>query len=166
MSQSGLRRKIEGGGAVIRISNMGSPTRARAMVSRCLWPPEKFFPSCITSESSPSGLSLTNPACAMESARQISSSEASFSASAYFPGSSRETGQRCGTSPMISRSWAKDSPGQDAVEQNFPVGYVVKTAEKMNERRFSCACPADNSDCLPFWMEKDIASRALSSAPA
>ena len=61
----------------MRIS--GDPTRALAMVSLCLCPPERFLPPCSSQVCRPSGFSRTNSfAWEISRARSISSRVASF----------------------------------------------------------------------------------------
>ena len=50
--------------------------RARAMASRCFWPPEKFLPPCSTRAWSPPGRLSTKPAWATARAWRRSSSPA------------------------------------------------------------------------------------------
>ena len=87
----------------IRIS--GFFTRARAMVSLCFWPPERFLPFCSSIKSSCPGLpSTTSFPCAVVSACHRSSSEAS--SRPHFRLSRIEPLKRaafCGTTPILER---------------------------------------------------------------
>ena len=74
-AQGGIRGKVQSAGAVVQIS--GFFTSARAMESRCFWPPERFRPPCSSRKSScPSLPSTISRAWATSRACHSSSSEA------------------------------------------------------------------------------------------
>ena len=107
--EPGVGGEVQSAALSSRIKILGCRTRARAMVSRCRWPPEKFRPPCSTGESSPLGFSRTKSAAwAVSRACHNSLSLAPGLPHCRF---SRmvpwNRAARWGTTPTASRSWSK-----------------------------------------------------------
>lgn len=105
LTQCCISGKVQGTGTVIQNQDFRFFTRARAMVSLCFWPPERFLPFCSSIKSSCPGLpSTTSFPCAVVSACHRSSSEAS--SRPHFRLSRIEPLKRaafCGTTPILER---------------------------------------------------------------